>query len=313
MWGWRRRKLAPSADEAKQRAHASKVLVYEAEARRVANLTLQYPHVETGGSLFGYWTHTGSPVVSFVSGPGVASRHAHASFYQDERYLYDLGTELYDRHALQHVGEWHSHHQLGLNEPSGGDIATVRSGMRQKGWPRFLLLIATIDNQQSGTVFENYYLFSSLEGPPEPLRIITLPGSSPLYDPKYLGREESSRPLENVEWRAGPFTPGTQASDAVTSTAWFKKDPGIAHVKQVITDLQEAKLEHRLLPVECRGEQGLGVALGSSLLILLPGFPEVAPVWVEDGRRRPVEGWSQSSNLVAWYLQARASSIEASN
>ena len=87
------------------------VLIYREEAHRIAILTLQYPNIETGGSLFGYWTHSGSPIISFAGGPGHGSRHDKWSFCQNETYRLNLGTELYDKHGLQHVGEWNSHHQ----------------------------------------------------------------------------------------------------------------------------------------------------------------------------------------------------------
>ena len=103
-----------------------KALIYQNEAKRIAQLTLQYPSIETGGSLFGYWTHSKSPIVSLASGPGRGSRHNHTSFYQNETYLHDMGTELYDQHGMQHIGEWHSHHRLGLNQPSEGDVNTIR-------------------------------------------------------------------------------------------------------------------------------------------------------------------------------------------
>src|SRR6185295_3006833 len=81
-----------------------KVLVYSAEADRIARYTLEYPDIETGGDLFGYWTHSGSPIVAYAIGPGRGSRHHVTSFYQDESYLHRVGTSLYDAHALQHIG-----------------------------------------------------------------------------------------------------------------------------------------------------------------------------------------------------------------
>ena len=79
----------------------AKLLIYGSEAERLAQLTAQYPDIETGGDLFGYWTHSGSPVVSFAIGPGRSSRHHFTSFYQDETYLREVGTELYDQHGRQ--------------------------------------------------------------------------------------------------------------------------------------------------------------------------------------------------------------------
>ena len=36
-----------------------------------------------------------------------------------------LGGLLFSRAGLQHIGEWHSHHRLGLAEPSGGETPST--------------------------------------------------------------------------------------------------------------------------------------------------------------------------------------------
>jgi hypothetical protein len=184
-----------------------KVLIYQKEANRIAILTLQYPNIETGGSLFGYWTHSGSPIISFAGGPGHDSRHNKWSFYHSESYLLSLGTELYDKHGLQHVGEWHSHHQLDSNKPSDGDVRTIISEMRQRDWSRFLLLITTIKDQNADLVLENYFLFSGNDVTPRPLGILLLPGSSPFRKTEHAMKEEAITPKHQLTWQPGPYTP----------------------------------------------------------------------------------------------------------
>ena len=41
---------------------ADTVLVYQSELDYLSRCILDYPHIETGGQLFGYWTSAGVPV-----------------------------------------------------------------------------------------------------------------------------------------------------------------------------------------------------------------------------------------------------------
>jgi hypothetical protein len=47
------------------------------------------------------------------------------------------------------IGEWHSHWQLGLPHPSGGDCSTVVGAMQDYDRPQFLLCIG---NQSQNSV-----------------------------------------------------------------------------------------------------------------------------------------------------------------
>lgn len=42
-------------------------------------------------------------------------------------YLQSVGDILNSDYGLQHIGEWHSHHRLGLDHPSGHDAQTIRT------------------------------------------------------------------------------------------------------------------------------------------------------------------------------------------
>lgn len=116
-------------------------IIYKSELDYISRCILDYINIETGGQLFGYWTATGTPVVMYAIGPGKNAQHNHTSFIQDWQYLQRIGKELGSRYRLQHIGEWHSHHQLGLAHPSGGDVNTMSYGVGKPGFPRLLLCI----------------------------------------------------------------------------------------------------------------------------------------------------------------------------
>lgn len=181
--------------------HADKVAIYTDEALRIARFVREYPCIETGGELFGYWLESGAPVVSYILGPGRGSIHRHASFHQNVDWLQEIGTALYDRHSLQHIGSWHSHHRLGMNEPSWGDIRTVVRGI--EGRSKFLLMIATLDTAPNSPVVQNYYLVSP-DGDYKPLRLKSLPGGSPFRtEPAHPGEESVQDPAAIVPWCSG--------------------------------------------------------------------------------------------------------------
>lgn len=121
-----------------------KILVYENDLDLIAGWVLEQPNHETGGDLFGFWTHSGAPAVQLVLGPGPRACHNVAAFFQDADYLRHAGLHAQERHGLQHIGEWHSHHRLSLAHPSSGDVATLRYLFQHTAFPRFLLCIATI-------------------------------------------------------------------------------------------------------------------------------------------------------------------------
>lgn len=284
----------------------SKVLIYKEEAMRIANLTLQYPDKETGGSLFGYWSHSGCPIVSFVCGPGHGSQHNRTSFYQNESYLYNLGTDLYDRHGLQHIGEWHSHHKLGLNEPSSGDINTVLSGTEKQNWQRFLLLITTIDIRNEGLVFKNYYLFIKNDYKPIPLKILTLPGSSPFRDNRVTYQEENFHPFPFTTWKPGPFTPGTQHSVKSELKKWYSTKEGIDIILKIKKEFEESGMPCEVL-INPMKDDNVELQFKDDKLFLTPEFPKKAPEWEESAKPEEIEPWLPSSNIVDWYLLSKES------
>lgn len=125
---------------------SSKVLIYASELDYIAKCIQDYPHIETGGQLYGAWTASGAPRVIYAIGPGPRANHQSTFFNQDVEYLESVGAKLKE-YGLQHIGEWHSHHHLGLPHPSGHDAQTMQNGIDQLNLNRLLLCIGSINDQ----------------------------------------------------------------------------------------------------------------------------------------------------------------------
>jgi hypothetical protein len=139
----------------------AKAIIYKGELDYISRCVLDYPDIETGGDLFGFWTYSGYPVIQYVIGPGKRSNHQVAFFNQDIDYLKEVGNALRQAHGLQHIGEWHSHHRLGLAEPSGHDITTVTKAIYNYNLGKFFLVITNVRESSSGI---NGFMFNKEQG-----------------------------------------------------------------------------------------------------------------------------------------------------
>lgn len=124
-------------------------IIYRSELDFISRCILDRPNIETGGQLFGFWTGSGVPVVLFAIGPGPRANHQVAFFNQDVNYLVSVGKLLVRKYGLQHIGEWHSHHQLGLARPSGHDASTMVNSIRRRNLGKFLLGIGNCTDTES--------------------------------------------------------------------------------------------------------------------------------------------------------------------
>lgn len=131
-------------------------IIYRSELDYISRCVLDYPDIETGGNLFGYWNNAGQPVVLYALGPGENATHQPAFFIQDMGYFGKIYTELNRRFLLSHIGEWHSHHQLGLARPSGHDASTAYRTVQATHRRSLLVCIA---NWRNGRTTVNPYSF----------------------------------------------------------------------------------------------------------------------------------------------------------
>jgi hypothetical protein len=134
-----------------------RVIIYKGELEYISRCILDYPDIETGGNLFGFYTTFRIPVIQYVLGPGKHSEHNPTHFRQDESFFNINADMLIKEHALHHIGTWHSHHKLGIDHPSGGDDSSIMYGMKEDGLESFLLVIGNIDKKCTTA---NAYYFS---------------------------------------------------------------------------------------------------------------------------------------------------------
>ena len=136
------------------------VMIYEEDYKELCAFVLRKPNIETGGDLFGLWADDYKAVIQLALGPGKGLRRTSTSFYQDVKYLENVGSYLTENEGVCHIGEWHSHHQLGLARPSGGDENTVWNNMPTYNLSRFVIFIANIEaSRQTYTVNIGCFLF----------------------------------------------------------------------------------------------------------------------------------------------------------
>lgn len=136
------------------------VMIYEEDYKELCALVLKKPNIETGGDLFGLWADKHTAVIQLVLGPGKQCTRTTTSFYQDIDYLRRVGSYLTQNEGVCHIGEWHSHHQLGLARPSGGDENTVWNNMPTYNLKRFVIFIANIrSSEHSYNVNVGCFLF----------------------------------------------------------------------------------------------------------------------------------------------------------
>lgn len=203
---------------------------------------MDYPDIETGGDLFGFWTYSGFPVIQYAIGPGKKAKHSVAFFNQDEEYLFNVGKALQNRHGLQHIGEWHSHHRLGLARPSGHDVSTVVKAINDCRLQKFFLVIGCIDRD---TPSLNGFMFhQEQQRNYSPVNWVILEGTSPirsdvdatfesslLYIPRTQSINKINIPtttLENVSYHKPVFTEDN----------WLESDEGQEKLKKIYEGLQ---------------------------------------------------------------------------
>lgn len=142
------------------------VAIYANEYKQICAWVLKQQSLETGGDLFGLWSGDHSAVIQLVLGPGRNCQRAAHSFYQDVGYLEKVGSNLTGTEGVCHIGEWHSHHTIGLKRPSGGDERTVWTNMPTYGLSRFILFIANIETRsyEREAVSVGCFLFEFVNG-----------------------------------------------------------------------------------------------------------------------------------------------------
>lgn len=177
------------------------IYIYESEAHAIVGEAQRFPQIETGGDLFGTFTHGNMPVVWLASGPGPNAKHLSTHFEQDVEFMNDWQSRLMNEFAIQYVGSWHSHHTLDLHHPSGGDAAAARNYAVRHHRRRTLEIIVNLEGRKLKTFLRPYFYPNAQEGGWISAKFTTLKGESPLRSK--LGYDEVEFSC-GVNWREIP-------------------------------------------------------------------------------------------------------------
>lgn len=286
--------------EADRRIHGD-IYIYRQELDFMARFILDSPQMETGGNLFGYWTPEGDAVVVYVLGPGPKSVRHFTSFTQDADYLQYHVDRLSREHKLSHIGVWHSHHQLGLSHPSGGDVQSIHEGMYADGLSRCILSIGVCNRKGASA---NAFSFVSVHGQivMEQRPWLVVPGEGSVRNRYDEGcRDSLIRP--HTDWAAyGEMEArGVEQAPSAGQVAfdrgfWLNDKSNRLQLKQIVAYIQSRYSDAKLLKVDdVTIEVRFGIpGRASWRLVFDKDFPVRAPYVV-----RYQEGETSSWNLGA--------------
>lgn len=222
-----------------------KALIYQSELEYISRCILDYPDIETGGDLFGFWTYSGFPVIQYVIGPGPNTYRASTFFKQDKEFLIENGKYLNEKHGLQHLGNWHSHHQLGLSQPSGHDSNTMAKAIKDNSLNQFFLVIGSICDSKTSINGFQYRLGQDTSY--NPVSWVILDRESPireaiLKDRKYDLYYKPKKKRANI----GKLST-TTLSDSIIyyepipedATIWYSLKEGKEFIRNTLSDLKD--------------------------------------------------------------------------
>lgn len=129
------------------------VIIFESELQAIAAIAASMGDIETGGDLFGLISHAGRPVISLATPPGPAAIHEKTHFRQDVLQTRRVSRILRRQFGVQFSGNHHSHHTLGMEHLSPGDIASIQAIARKNGYKTMCQLLVTF--RQSGAKYRN--------------------------------------------------------------------------------------------------------------------------------------------------------------
>ncbi|MCL1895323.1 MAG: hypothetical protein FWG03_02115 [Clostridiales bacterium] len=104
--------------------------IFESELSVIAYEANQYSNCETGGDLYGLWTASGEPVIYLAVGPGPMAIVQNYDYEMDIEYMKKCEAVLQANFGIHYLGDWHSHHNLSLYQPSPGDQNRIQRLMR---------------------------------------------------------------------------------------------------------------------------------------------------------------------------------------
>ena len=226
---------------------ARSLTIWESELRAIAVETSTWT-IETGGDLFGRWQT--SPVVFLATKAGPKARRSNAHFRLDVDYLRQLSEPLAIQWELRYFGDWHSHHRLGLLEPSSGDCRRIRQLGNRNHFPGMAEIIVTTEGAQHEPIVRMHPWFYdlSVEGDPTAMTVKVLAGCSPIRQalitrgdlPEQTLHDWDTVPLERVRIGGEDRPPVLKKAPEVDSTTRYRT---LAHLAEALTQASGEPIE----------------------------------------------------------------------
>jgi hypothetical protein len=250
-----------------------KVIIYESELERIAKWTAQ-SDIETGGSLFGFFTYSKIPIVQFAIGPGPNANRSSVDFFQDEEYLIKVG-KLVSLHTLQHVGEWHSHHKLNLDVPSSGDNSTIHKTMDKNNFSQFTIFITS---SRPSTININGFNYEKGTSNYVPVSFIILKGITPFdaYDTLLQLHKFENNASVNFDCKKTTLSSATTSyeyHEIPNNGEWYTSSDGNQLLHIVKDNLEFATSEHIII-TQVKEQKTVSLSWKTYTLLLPSRFPE---------------------------------------
>lgn len=189
------------------------IQIFDSEYDIIIREVRRFPDKETGGDLFGSFTHAGMPVIWLVSGPGPRAEHHNAEFVQDTEFMTSWQKRLKHEFGIQYIGSWHSHHRLKLTHPSRGDERAAQEYARNHHRTRTVEVIATFKEGTSDVILSPFFYPNAQKAGAFPAQFELKPGESPVRSK--LGSATTS--LTNVDWNLHAVPQDQVGRQAITS------------------------------------------------------------------------------------------------
>ncbi|MDM8008456.1 MAG: hypothetical protein QUV05_20145 [Phycisphaerae bacterium] len=220
------------------------IIIYESELRVMAGVSAEWGEQETAGSLFGLWTQGGRPAVFLVTGPGPKAIHSSVHCQHDVEFFHAIRDIIEPSTGLQHAGDWHGHHYLGLERPSEGDLGQVKAVTSKNRCSRWCGIITTVcrsdgsdpsphrsqrnvDSSPPGIRISAFLYLDPQAGVYVPAALHVLPGISPVrmallssgkLDPTAIGEQGLCFPLQGIRYMPASVDRTTSAAPPILAT-----------------------------------------------------------------------------------------------
>ena len=209
------------------------IVIYESELRVIAGIAASYGRIECSMNLFGLWTRGDRFVILLVIAPGPKAIRTACYCEQDIEFFKRVSEIIETKLGIQWNGEAHNHHELGLQEPSDGDLHQVQRVTGQNNFRRWVDLITTFENsahtfrlfgrrrrntgrwEDSPQVKINTFSYTDPQrGQKDEVPIRILPGTSPfrlqalatgILEPADIGEYASGFPMEKISYEPFDF------------------------------------------------------------------------------------------------------------